>query len=322
MVKVPKGYRSKNVRDSRNVGGSSSSGRSFGGSRSLSGGGGTRAQGQRGGCGIGFIIMLAVVAFLVFSCVGGGGTASDSPVGSTNDTASGGDDLSADVDTGGAASNSESQQEEDTFTLINFVLDDLQNEYWPDEFAEAGLVYEDALINVFEDGVTTNGCGSATSAVGPFYCPADNTAYIDIEFLFILQDQLGAEGDFTQAYIIAHEIGHHVQNLLGTIDLLRQAQSGVSTVESNALEVMSELQADCFAGAWARSFSDRGFLDEGDLEEGVNAASAVGDDAITGSTNQENFTHGSSAQRVEWFNTGFNEGTDSCTTFDGALTPR
>ena len=220
-----------------------------------------------------------------------------------------------------ATGGSDSADEEAAFDLINFVLDDLQNDFWPQEFAEGGLEWEDAMVNVFEDGVNTGGCGSATSAVGPFYCPADNTAYIDIEYMFLLQQQLGAEGDFSQAYILAHELGHHVQNLLGINAALRQAQSGVSQVESNGLQVGLELQADCFAGAWARSFSDRGFLDDGDLDEGVNAAGAVGDDAITGSSNQENFTHGSSAQRIEWFNTGFNEGTDSCTTFDGRLSP-
>ena len=328
MVKVPKGYRSKNVRDSRGVGGSRSSGGGFGRRSSprrssspnrggISSGSGQRPQGQRGGCGIGFLIMMAVVAFVIFSCIGSGSISDDL----TSTGPSGGGAISENIDSGGEASNSESQAEEDSFTLINFVLDDLQMEFWPAEFEEAGLMYEDAFVDVFENGVTTRGCGSATSAVGPFYCPADDTAYIDIEYMFLLQRQLGAEGDFGQAYILAHEIGHHVQNLLGINAAMRQAQSLVGTVESNMLQVSLELQADCFAGAWARNFADRGFLDEGDLEEGINAAGAVGDDAITGSNNQENFTHGSSAQRIEWFNRGFDEGTDSCTTFDGELSP-
>lgn len=253
---------------------------------------------------------MALVAFFLFSLFSGN-TAFES---TTDSASSGGTAATA---TGG----SDSEAEEEAFTLINFVLDDLQNDFWPEEFVEAGLTYEDAMVEVFESGVTTGGCGSATSAVGPFYCPADNTAYIDIEYMFILQEQLGAEGDFSQAYILAHEVGHHVQNLLGINAATRQAQSLVSQTEANGLSVDLELQADCFAGAWAASFAARGFLDDGDLDEGVNAASAVGDDAITGSDVQENFTHGSSAQRVEWFNTGFNEGTDACTTFDGEFSP-
>ncbi len=326
MVKVPKGYRSKNVRDTRSVGGSSRGSGGLGGfgrstSRSSSRGGlgASRPQGQRGGCGIGFLIMLAVLAFLLFSCFSGG-TAGD-PLGvdtGANTTAGGNTATDA---TAPAGSNSESAQEEAAFDLINFVLDDLQEEFWPQEFEEASLTYRDATVNVFEQGVSTGGCGNATSAVGPFYCPADETAYIDIEYMFLLQDRLGAEGDFSQAYILAHEVGHHVQTLLGINQALRAAQSGASTTESNALQVALELQADCFAGAWAFSFADRGFLDTGDLEEGIGAASAVGDDAITGSSNQENFTHGSSAQRVEWFMRGFDEGTDSCGTFDGEMSP-
>lgn len=313
MVKVPKGYRSKNVRDTRNSGRSSrrSSSRGFGGRSSTSRGGlsggslGGGGQAQRGGCGIGALLIVGLILFVLFS----GGSTGDSTLPS----------VASDV--GAGTGGSDSADEEAAFDLINFVLDDLQNDFWPQEFAAGGLQWEDAMVNVFEDGVNTGGCGSATSAVGPFYCPADNTAYIDIEYMFLLQEQLGAEGDFSQAYILAHELGHHVQNLLGINAALRQAQSGVGQVEANGLQVGLELQADCFAGAWARSFSDRGFLDDGDLDEGVNAAGAVGDDAITGSTNQENFTHGSSAQRIEWFNTGFNEGTDSCTTFDGSLSP-
>ena len=315
MVKVPKGYRSKNVRDSRNARGSSGS---FG-SRSGRGGFTSRpsrsgGQSQRGGCGLGLLIGIGLVIFFLFSLFSGN-TAFDT---TTDATTAGGNNA---ADTNSAAGGSDSEEEEAAFTLINFVLDDLQEEFWPAEFAEADLVYQDATVEVFENGVDTGGCGSATSAVGPFYCPADGTAYIDIEYMFLLQHQLGAEGDFSQAYILAHEIGHHVQNLLGINAAMRQAQSVVSQTEANGLSVDLELQADCFSGAWARSFSERGFLDEGDLDEGVNAASSVGDDAITGSSNQENFTHGSSAQRVEWFNIGFNEGTNACTTFDGQLSP-
>lgn len=307
MVKVPKGYRSRNVRDTRRTGNSSRGSRTFGANSTRSTGGGLAGgglpQSRRGGCGIGVLLILGLIVFALINLPGGG---TSNNAGTTGSTGTGGSD---------------SADEEAAFDLVNFVLDDLQNEFWPDEFAEANLTYEDATVNVFETEVRTGGCGTASSAVGPFYCPADNTAYIDIEYMFLLQAQLGAEGDFAQAYIVAHEIAHHVQNLLGINAAVRQAQSGASTADSNALSVGLELQADCFAGAWARSFSDRGFLDSGDLEEGVGAAEAVGDDNITGSTNQENFTHGSSAQRIEWFNTGFELGTDSCTTFDGELSP-
>jgi len=211
----------------------------------------------------------------------------------------------------------------DACALANFVLDDVQDNFWVDEYpAVFGDSYQFSRLQLFETNVTTGGCGNATSAVGPFYCPADGFAYIDLQFMLQLQDQLGAEGDFAQAYILAHEIGHHVQNLAGINGTVRQLQSGLGTADSNALLVMLELQADCFAGAWARDADDRGnILDEGDLEEGVGAASAVGDDAITGSSNQENFTHGSSAQRIEWFSRGFDSGAASCGTFNGALSP-
>ena len=314
MVKVPKGYRSKNVRDTRRTGNSSRGSRTFGANSSRSRGGGLGGGGlagggvpqtRRGGCGIGVLLIIGLIVFALMGLPGSSTSPTDSAASSAS-TGSGGSD---------------SAEEEATFDLVNFVLDDLQNDFWPEEFAEANLVYQDASVNVFENEVRTGGCGTASSAVGPFYCPADNTAYIDIEYMFLLQAQLGAEGDFAQAYIVAHEIAHHVQNLLGINAAVRQAQSGASTADSNGLSVGLELQADCFAGAWARSFSDRGFLDSGDLEEGVGAAEAVGDDNITGSTNQENFTHGSSAQRIEWFNTGFDLGTDSCTTFDGELSP-
>lgn len=319
MVKVPKGYRSKNVRDRRTSGGSGGGGRGFGFPRrsSSSGGGGlggtmgggalggaTAPGGQRRGCGGGMgIILLLVLAFVVFSCVSGGGGGGNTT--STGSTSSGDGGFVAPNDPAYAAA-------ED---LVNFVLDDVQD-FWAAEFAASGQQYPFATLTIFNDGVSTGGCGNASSAVGPFYCPADNNAYIDIQYMLRLQDQLGAEGDFSQAYILAHEIGHHVQNVLGTNDQVRRAQSGASRTQSNALQVAMELQADCLAGMWARSAQDSGLLDAGDLQEGVRAASAVGDDAITGSSNQENFTHGSSAQRVEWFQRGFEEQSyDACDTF-------
>jgi predicted metalloprotease len=335
MVKVPKGYRSKNVRDLR---GSSGGGRRGGfrlpSGRKTRGGGGLggnmgggglgdalggagagAALGKRkgGGCGgIGLIVLLVVLALLFFSCVGGG---SPTSTGGTSSTGGSSADGATTANTSPATSDEIGLTED----LVNFVLDDVQ-EFWIDEFAAIGQTYPEAQLTLFDNNVSTGGCGNASSAVGPFYCPADSNAYIDLVYMVRLQRQLGAEGDFSQAYILAHEIGHHVQNALGTNDAVRRAQSGASRTESNQLQVMMELQADCFAGAWARDANDRGdIIETGDLQEGVRAAGAVGDDAITGSSNQENFTHGSSAQRVEWFERGFDSGSNSCDTFNGAL---
>lgn len=253
--------------------------------------------------------MLGVLALLFFSCQGGGG----------GTTATSGDAGSGDSSTANTspASDTEEGQAED---LVNFVLDDVQDNFWVDEYPRVfGEPYQLSRLNIFTSSVTTGGCGTASSNVGPFYCPADGQAYIDLVFMIRLQNQLGAGGDFAQAYILAHEIGHHVQNLAGINDAVRRAQSTASTTESNRLQVLMELQADCLAGAWAADAEVRGILDAGDLDEGVRAAGAVGDDAITGSSNQENFTHGSSAQRIEWFSIGFTDGTEACDTFDGAV---
>lgn len=344
MVKVPKGYRSRNVEDRR--GSRRRSGGGFGFPRRSTGGGGlggsmgggdgglggslggarAPATGRRG-CGGGLgLIMLLVLGLLLFSCLGGGGGLPQVPA----DGASTGSSRS-EVD-----SSEYSADENRAFTLVNAVLDDVQ-QYWDGEFAASGQRYPEAGLVVFDNGVNTRGCGPANSNVGPFYCPADSNAYIDLQFMFRLQRQLGAEGDFAQAYILAHEVGHHVQNVLGVNDRVRQAQSSASRSESNQLQVWMELQADCLAGMWARDFQIRTdeilssgdqdlidnslLLEEGDLAEGVRAAEAVGDDAITGSSNAENFTHGSSAQRVQWFTTGFETGSfDSCWTFpDGTI---
>ena len=166
-----------------------------------------------------------------------------------------------------------------------------------------------------------SGCGFAPAAVGPFYCPADRKVYIDLTFYQELQNRFGAPGDFAQAYVIAHEIGHHVQTLLGISERNMAARSRASQEEANALSVRQELQADCFAGIWAHSADrSRQLLEAGDIEEGLNAASAIGDDRLQrqagGSVSPESFTHGSSEQRVRWFTRGFESGAvQSCDTF-------
>lgn len=260
---------------------------------------------------MGLIVMLVVLALLFFACQGGGGTG----------TATGNDASSSSPVDSGDVCGGYTADTLDACELANFVLDDVQDNFWVDEFPSVseGQAYAFSQLNLFNSQITTGGCGTASSNVGPFYCPADGNAYIDLQFMLQLQQQLGAGGDFAQAYILAHEVGHHVQNLLGTNDAVRRAQSSASQTQSNQLQVLMELQADCYSGAWAASAEARGILDAGDLDEGLRAAGAVGDDAITGSSNQENFTHGSSAQRIEWFSRGFDLGTGGCDTFNGAL---
>jgi uncharacterized protein len=181
---------------------------------------------------------------------------------------------------------------------------------WKKIFAENGLEYEFPKMVLFTSGVET-GCGSASSAMGPFYCPADKKVYMDLAFFEELRTRFGAKGgDFAIAYVIAHEVGHHIQTLLGTSSQVNQLQEGTSEAESNRLSVCQELQADFYAGVWAHH--NKQYLEEGDIEEALSAANAVGDDAIQkrtqGRVNQESFTHGSSEQRKKWFKLGFSGG--------------
>lgn len=205
--------------------------------------------------------------------------------------------------------------EEEQVRFVSFVLDDVQATW---SQLVTGGSYPDATLVLYREAVQS-GCGVAPAAAGPFYCPADSSIYIDLSFYDTLRDRYGAPGDFAQAYVIAHEIGHHVQNLVGTLGDVRGAQQS-SPNEANALSVALELQADCYAGVWAASADERGILERGDLEEGLGAAAAVGDDRLSSqagrSANQETFTHGSSEQRMQWFTTGFQAGDPgSCDTF-------
>ena len=191
---------------------------------------------------------------------------------------------------------------------------------WKRIFAEGGQTYEPTTLRLFSSGIQT-GCGAASSAVGPFYCPADKHVYIDLTFFRELQSRFQAAGDFAQAYVIAHEFGHHVQNLLGVMeDVNRQQQEDPES--ANELSVRLELQADCLAGVWGHAAQQEGLLETGDLEEGLNAAAAVGDDRIQSRSGQgvnpESWTHGSSEQRTSWFRKGFENGDPSaCDTFKG-----
>ena len=191
---------------------------------------------------------------------------------------------------------------------------------WHDAFRKAGQTYEPPKLVLFS-GAVESACGMAGSAVGPFYCPADQKVYLDLSFFEDLKKRFGVSGDFAEAYVIAHEVGHHVQTLLGVTQKVAALQSRARTSEGNKLSVMVELQADCLAGVWAnQTEKSRRILEAGDIEEGLNAASAIGDDRIQkrsqGYVVPDAFTHGSSAQRVRWFKTGLEKGTfQSCNTF-------
>ena len=210
-----------------------------------------------------------------------------------------------------------SSEEREVRQFVSFVLDDAQG-VWKQVLPRYGTQYRDARLVLFRNAVQSR-CGTMPSAAGPFYCPLDERVYIDLGFYDDLRRRFGAPGDFAQAYVLTHEIGHHVQHVLGTDQRVRQLQQSRPSM-ANELSVRLELQADCYAGVWAHSTEQRRLLDQGDVEEGLRAAAAVGDDRIqeqsTGMVRPESFTHGSSAQRMEWFKRGFQSGSpDACDTF-------
>jgi uncharacterized protein len=281
-VKFRRRYRSRNVLDQR--------------SATRAGGGFSGFPIGAAGGGIGGIILLLLFLFLSDGLGGEG-----SPEGpSQAPVAPGAPDPEADL-----------------VSFVSFVFDDVQAT-WTDLFAQSGETYRPAEMVLFRDATNT-GCGFATSEVGPFYCPADERVYLDLGFFDELQQRFGAEGDFAQAYVIAHEVAHHVQNQLGINDRV-QRLAGRNPSDANELSIQQELQADCFAGVWGRTTRERGLLEAGDLQEGLGAAAAVGDDRIqreaTGQVNPETWTHGSSEQRQTWFQEGFQSGnSDACDTF-------
>ncbi|STQ81372.1 Predicted metalloprotease [Hafnia alvei] len=179
---------------------------------------------------------------------------------------------------------------------------------WSQLFQKMGKQYQDPKLVLYR-GATRTGCGTGQSVMGPFYCPADKTVYIDLSFYQEMKDKLGADGDFAQGYVVAHEVGHHVQNLLGIEPKIRQMQQGASKAEQNRLSVKMELQADCFAGVWGHFMQNQQVLEQGDLEEALNAAQAIGDDRLQqqsqGRVIPDSFTHGTSEQRYTWFKRGF-----------------
>jgi uncharacterized protein len=255
---------------------------------------------MRGGMGIGTFVILLVLSLIfkrdLFQLVGAGGVAPG-------------------AETGQSPPAETTPEEEQLKSFVSFVLDDAQAT-WAQELPRYGAQYRPAKLVLFRDAIQS-ACGFAQAATGPFYCPGDERVYIDLGFYQELKSRFGAPGDFAQAYVLAHEIGHHVQNLLGTEAKVRQGRSSRPDL-ANELSVRLELQADCYAGVWAHAARDS--LEQGDVEEGLNAAAAVGDDRIQqmsgGAVAPEAFTHGSSAQRVQWFTTGMEAGRpDACDTF-------
>jgi predicted metalloprotease len=213
----------------------------------------------------------------------------------------------------------ESAEEAQLREFVSVVLADTEAA-WGQIFSTAGRTYEQPKLVLFS-GAVESACGFAQAAVGPFYCPGDRKVYIDLSFYQDLQNRFGAPGDFAQAYVVAHEVGHHVQTLLGISDRNMAARQRANETQANALSVRQELQADCFAGIWAHNADrSRQLLEQGDIEEGLNAASAIGDDRLQkqsrGYVAPESFTHGSSEQRVRWFKRGFESGDmQTCDTF-------
>lgn len=202
--------------------------------------------------------------------------------------------------------------------FVAVVLGDTEDT-WTRVFADAGEQYQPPVLVLF-DGQVESACGFASAAVGPFYCPGDRKVYLDLSFFRELDRRFGAPGDFAQAYVVAHEVGHHVQNLLGVASRVDQMRNRMSETEANALSVRQELQADCFAGVWGHHADRKQLLEAGDAEEGLKAAAAIGDDRLQkqgqGYVTPESFTHGSSAQRVEWLRRGLSAGRiEDCDTF-------
>ena len=229
--------------------------------------------------------------------------------------------------TGEPVDNSSQQRsispQEDEAAKFTSVIFATTEDTWGQLFEKMGRHYQQPKLVMYRNRVTT-GCGTGQSVMGPFYCPADSKVYIDLSFYDDMKHKLGANGDFAQGYVIAHEVGHHVQKLLGTEAKVRQLQQNASQTEANALSVRLELQADCYAGVWGHSMQQQGVLDAGDLEEALNAATAMGDDRLQkrsqGLVIPDTFTHGTSEQRYNGFKRGMDSGDPAqCNTFSGTL---
>lgn len=297
---------SSNVEDRRGAGGRNPFGR--GGVRIPIGRGGVRRAG--GGIGIGGIILILVISWVL---------------GINPLTLLSGGDIGLD---GGAPAGRYEEQtgrppaDDQTTAFIRTVLAETEDT-WNGIFQASGETYREPTLVLFS-GQVQSACGFASAATGPFYCPGDQRVYLDTSFFQELKQQFGAAGDFAEAYVIAHEVGHHVQNLIGVLPRFNQSRQRMSEVEANRMSVRVELQADCFAGVWAKFTDQKGLLEQGDLEEALNAAQQIGDDTLQkrsqGYVVPESFNHGTSAQRMDWFRRGFENGdVNACDTFSGDI---
>ena len=307
MVKWQGREGSSNIEDRRGQGNSGGGG-GFGGGLGSNplgqGGGGFRLPtGRSGGLGsIGIIILFVIIA-MVFGI---------NPMSILTG------------DTGNTTTNSSTLPPKDASQdqlaqFVGVIVKDTEN-YWGSYFEKQGQSYTPPKV-VLYSGQTTSGCGTADASSGPFYCPDDRKVYVDLGFYDQLRQQFGAPGDFAQAYVIAHEVGHHIQNITGVLPEFNQKRQSMSQDQTNAYSVRVELQADCYAGVWGKDEFEKGFLDSGDVEEAINAANQIGDDTLTrGSVSPRQFTHGTSAQRMKWFKQGYTTGDpDQCDTFSGNI---
>ena len=265
---------------------------------------GVRLPGGAAGGGIGIIILIVIAVLL-----------GADPVKLLNDIT-----YTEDAPTSSYDSTTLSDEDRELADFVSVVLADTEDT-WSELFVKYNGRYREPTLVLFS-GAAQSACGFAQSAVGPFYCPDDEKVYIDLSFYRDLKERFDAPGDFAQAYVIAHEVGHHVQNLLGISEQVHSAQRKLGGSDANRLSVMQELQADCFAGVWAHNADRaRDILEHGDMEEGLNAASSIGDDRLQmesqGRVTPDSFTHGSSKQRVAWFKKGLDSGDiESCNTFE------
>lgn len=291
--------RSKNVEDRRGTSNSS-----------LGRGGGQSSSGSGMGGLFNLLFLLPgkskwiVIGIILISLLGGG-----SFFGGLGDLTNTGVNNSISVNE--QAQTSDQGVTDDEFEFVSAVLASTED-FWHQEFSENSLTYDEPDMVIYEDGTATDGCGFGSAQAGPFYCPADQTVYIDLSFWRDLSQNYGAPGDFAMAYVIAHEVGHHVQNEIGIMDEYQLAIRNVSESQRNELNVRLELQADYLAGAWAKYAEEQGLLEAGDINEALQAAFAVGDDTIQerayGRVVPDSFTHGSAEQRQGWFMYGFQEG--------------
>jgi predicted metalloprotease len=297
--------RSSNIEDRRSQGGGSRGGLG-GGFPRIGGGGMGRSAG--GGLGVvGIVVVLGLIWFLTgqnpIDILTNGGTVSSSPSTTTSSQ----------------WAPSSTASEDELARFVGVVVKDTEN-LWGEVFQQNQLTYVPPKVVLFTD-TTQSGCGVAQSASGPFYCPNDKKVYIDLSFYDQLRQQFGAPGDFAQAYVIAHEIGHAVQDQTGVLPEFNQKRGSMSQDEQNAYSVKVELQADCYAGVWANYAKRQNYLEAGDVEEAITAANAIGDDTLTrGQVAPRNFTHGTSEQRMAWLKKGMDTGDVSqCDTFSGAV---